>query len=93
MSQQLSDAQMDPWSTGTPAYRAALIIGMAGSLTGIILIVVSGMQNSSALQTAGLVVLGVGMVSHLVGIGLRKRQAAQIIRARGKADDAERNTK
>ncbi|GAB3850712.1 hypothetical protein [Nesterenkonia populi] len=92
MSQQLSNAQMDPWSTGTPAYRAALVIGMAGSLIGIILIVVSGIQNSSALQTAGLVVLGVGMVSHLVGIGLRKGQAARIIRKRGAADDAERSS-
>ncbi|WP_258933919.1 hypothetical protein [Nesterenkonia pannonica] len=92
MSQQLSNAQMDPWSTGTTAYRAALIIGMAKSLIGIILIVASGMTDTPALQSVGLVTLGIGMVSHLVGIGLRKRQAAHMIRARGAEEDAERNS-
>lgn len=79
-------SQMDPWSTGTPGYRAALLIGMGSTLVGIILVLAPAFVGSevtaSTLRTGGLVLLGIGLVSHVVGIGLRKRQAAQIIRDR-----------
>lgn len=79
-------SQMDPWSTGTPGYRAALLTGMGGTLLGILVVIaaafVGSAETASTLRTLGLVLLGVGAVSHVVGIGLRKRQAAQIIRER-----------
>ena len=79
-------SQMDPWSTGTAGYRAALLIGMGSTLVGIIVVLAAAFVGSevtaSTLRTGGLVLLGIGLVSHVVGIGLRKRQAAQIIRDR-----------
>ncbi|MGO1523755.1 MAG: hypothetical protein ACTHV8_08700 [Nesterenkonia sp.] len=79
-------SQMDPWSTGTPGYRAALLTGMGSTLLGIFVVIaaafVGSADTASTLRTLGLVLLGIGAVSHVVGIGLRKRQAAQIIRER-----------
>lgn len=81
-------SQMDPWSTGTPAYRAALLIGMGSTFLGILTAIASVFVDSDSaagtMRTVGLVLLGVGLLSHVVGIGLRKRQAAQIIRDRRK---------
>lgn len=77
-------SQMDPWSTGTTGYRAALLTGMGGTLLGIFVVIAAAFLGSedtaSTLRVLGLVLLGIGAVSHVVGIGLRKRQAAQIIR-------------
>ncbi|GAA4840532.1 hypothetical protein [Garicola koreensis] len=79
-------SQMDPWSTGTPGYRTALLTGMGSTLLGILVVIaaafVGSAETASTLGTLGLVLLGIGAVSHVVGIGLRKRQAAQIIRER-----------
>lgn len=79
-------SQMDPWSTGTHGYRAALLTGMGSTLLGILVVIaaafVGSAETASTLRTLGLVLLGIGTVSHVVGIGLRKRQAAQIIRER-----------
>jgi len=79
-------SQIDPWSTGTTGYRAALLTGMGATLLGIVVVIaaafVSSAETASTLRTLGLVVLGIGAASHVVGIGLRKRQATQIIRER-----------
>lgn len=78
--------QMDPWRTGTPGYRAALVTGMASTFLGILAViaaaVVAAESTAAVLRTTGLVLIGIGLLSHLVGIGLRRRQAAQIIRNR-----------
>lgn len=78
--------QMDPWRTGTPAYRVALVTGMGGTFLGIMVLIVAALVGSEStaatLRTTGLVLIGIGLFSHLVGIGLRRRQAAHIIRDR-----------
>lgn len=83
--------QMDPWSTGTPAYRVALILGMGSTGLGILLVIagsfITAEDTAATVRTVALVVLGVGLLSHVIGIGLRKRQAAQIIRARKKTEE------
>lgn len=80
--------QMDPWSTGTPAYRAALLSGIGGTFIGILVVIAAALvdaeSTASTLRATGLVLIGLGLLSHLIGIGLRRRQAAQIIRNRRK---------
>lgn len=80
--------QMDPWSTGTPAYRAALLSGIGGTFIGILVVIAAALvdaeSTASTLRATGLVLIGSGLLSHLIGIGLRRRQAAQIIRNRRK---------
>lgn len=79
-------SQMDPWSTGTPGYRAALLTGMGSTFIGILVVIAAAMTGAEAtastLRATGLVLIGIGLISHVVGIGLRRRQAAQIIRNR-----------
>lgn len=80
--------QMDPWSTGTPAYRVALLSGIGGTFIGILVVIAAALvdaeSTASTLRATGLVLIGSGLLSHLIGIGLRRRQAAQIIRNRRK---------
>lgn len=78
--------QMDPWRTGTPGYRVALLTGMGGTFLGIMVLIIAAVVGSESvaatLRTTGLVLIGIGLFSHLAGIGLRRRQAAHIIRDR-----------
>jgi uncharacterized membrane protein HdeD (DUF308 family) len=78
----MTDKPFDPWTSGTPAYRAALIAGMACSLFGILTLVFAAVTDSTLFRTVGIVLIGVGILSHVTGIGLRKRQALHIIRER-----------
>lgn len=82
----MTHAPFDPWSSGTPAYRAALITGMVATFLGILGVVTAAFTESGGLRTLGLVLIGVGIISHLVGIGLRRRQAARILRSQKKAE-------
>ncbi|WP_150461810.1 hypothetical protein [Nesterenkonia ebinurensis] len=79
MNQQPS---FDPWTSGTRAYRAALILGMAVTFLGIIAVIAASLTDSTVLRNTGLGLIGAGILSHLTGIGLRRRQAAQILRDR-----------
>ena len=74
--------QMDPWSTGTPAYRACLLGGMIFTFFGVITLLTAVFTEGATLRTVGFVLTGLGLLAHVVGIGLRKRQASQIIRSR-----------
>lgn len=78
----MTDKPFDPWTSGTPAYRAALITGMACSFLGILILILSVVADSGAARTSGLVLIGAGILSHVIGIGLRKRQAVHTIRER-----------
>lgn len=79
-------SQIDPWSTGTPAYRACLLAGIGLTFLGILAVIgaalLEGESLTPGLRTAALILIGGGLVSHVIGILLRKRQAGQIIRDR-----------
>lgn len=78
----MTHAPFDPWNSGTGAYRAALVTGMAATFLGILAVIAAAFTDSAPVRTAGLVLIGVGILSHLVGIGLRRRQAVRILRSR-----------
>lgn len=80
----------DPWNNGTPAYRRMLLLGMFSTFLGVMLVVLAavavGPDLEPTLRGAGLGLIGLGILSHLIAILLRKRQAHQIIR--GRADQS-----
>ncbi|MCH8560574.1 hypothetical protein LTH96_09185 [Nesterenkonia sp. LB17] len=86
----MSTQSFDPWTSGTRAYRVTLVLGMASTAVGVILVVLATLldaaETTDALRSTGLVFLGVGILSHLIAIGLRRRQAAQILSRRAKED-------
>lgn len=78
----MTEKPFDPWNSGTPAYRAALIAGMACSFLGILTLIFAAVADSGLARTTGIVLIAAGIISHVTGIGLRKRQAVHIIRER-----------
>ncbi|KUG60587.1 hypothetical protein [Nesterenkonia jeotgali] len=87
----MSTQPFDPWNSGTRAYRVTLVVGMACTAVGVILVILAAMLDSAeattALRSIGLVLLGAGILSHLISIGLRRRQAVQILSRRASKDD------
>lgn len=77
---------LDPWSNGTPAYRRTLMLGMVSTFLGVVLVVLAAVAVGPGLEPTlrgiGLGLIGLGIVSHLISILLRKRQAKQIIQAK-----------
>lgn len=77
---------MDPWTNGTPAYRRTLMLGMIATFLGVVVVVLAavavGPDLEPTVRGAGLGLIGLGILSHLTAILLRKRQAKQIIEAR-----------
>ncbi|PRZ18385.1 hypothetical protein [Nesterenkonia sandarakina] len=86
----MNTQSFDPWSSGTRAYRVTLVLGMASTAVGVTLVVLAMLRDSGetagALSSTGLVFLGVGILSHLISIGLRRRQAVQFLSRRAKDD-------
>ncbi|WP_120005876.1 hypothetical protein [Nesterenkonia muleiensis] len=78
----MTHAPFDPWNSGTPAYRAALVTGMVSTFVGILAVIAAAFMDSGPVRIVGIVLIGAGVLSHLVGIGLRRRQAVRILRER-----------
>lgn len=82
----MSTPTLDPWSNGTPAYRRTLLLGIFSTFLGVVLVVLAavavGPDLEPTLRGVGLALIGLGIISHLISILLRKRQAKQIIQAR-----------
>ncbi|GAA1452637.1 hypothetical protein ACFP47_04180 [Nesterenkonia lacusekhoensis] len=76
--------RFDPWTNGTPAYRRTLVTGMVCTFGGVVLLVIAALSGGSAggtVRTFGLLLVGAGILSHLISILLRRRQAKEIIQA------------
>ena len=76
--------RFDPWTNGTPAYRRTLVTGMVCTFGGVVLLVIAAVSGGSAegtVRTFGLLLVGAGILSHLISILLRRRQAKEIIQA------------
>lgn len=85
--------RFDPWTGGTPAYRRTLVTGMACTFGGVLLLVLAALSASGTedvLRTFGLVLVGAGVLSHLISILLRRRQAKEIIQAQRDRQQAQR---
>ena len=86
----MNTQSFDPWSSGTRAYRVTLVLGMASTAVGVILVVLASLvdaaETTTTLRNMGLVFLAVGILSHLISIGLRRRQAVQLLSRRAKDD-------
>lgn len=84
--------RFDPWTNGTPAYRRTLVTGMACTFGGVVLLVIAAVSGGSAegmVRTFGLLLVGAGILSHLISILLRRRQAKEIIQARRDREQAQ----
>ncbi|GAA1149016.1 hypothetical protein [Nesterenkonia lutea] len=87
----MSTQSFNPWTSGTRAYRVTLVTGMAATGTGVILVILAAVldlqEGADSLRRFGMVCLGAGILSHLIAIGLRRRQAVQILSRRASEED------
>jgi len=70
----------DFWETAPPAYKYAVFGGMGLTAIGIIIIVVGAVSSTPALTFVGLPFVGVGLVAHMVSLGLRARAVRKSLR-------------
>lgn len=70
----------DFWETAPPLYKKVVLSGMVFLGVGIILNIVANLSNLVWLLYASLVVIGVGLVAHLSGIGIRAREMRRRLR-------------
>ncbi|MBE1515388.1 hypothetical protein [Nesterenkonia halotolerans] len=87
----MSTQSFDPWSSGTRAYRVTLVTGMAATGIGVVLVILAAVMEpadgAGSLRSFGLFCLAAGILSHLIAIGLRRRQAAQVLSRRASEED------
>lgn len=83
--------QFDPWTNGTPGYRRALVTGMVGTFLGVLALLVAvfttGTGAQEILQRTGLVLVGIGVLSHLFSLLLRRRQAKRLLQERARTEE------
>jgi hypothetical protein len=65
----------DYWEASSPLYRKTVFTGMAFLGIGIVLSIVGNFGHIMWLTYASIAVIGIGLVAHLVGLGIRVRDA------------------
>ncbi|WP_077490591.1 hypothetical protein [Sinomonas mesophila] len=65
----------DFWETASPLYRKVVLSGMAFLGVGIALTIAANLGRVTWLLYASMAIIGIGLVTHLVGIGIRVRDA------------------
>lgn len=65
----------DFWETASPLYKKVVLSGMAFLAVGIVLSVVANLGHIMWLIYASMAIIGVGLVTHLAGLGIRVRDA------------------
>lgn len=71
----MSTPPLDPWTHGSTAYRATLLLGMGLTFVAVIMLVLTAVVADGPVPGAVFAVLGAGLLLHLISIGLRMRDA------------------
>ena len=74
----------DIWEAASPLYKRVVLSGMTLLGVGIILSVSANLGRITWLLYASLVIIGLGLVTHLVGIGIRVRDTRRRLQDRGR---------
>jgi hypothetical protein len=81
------------WENASPLYKRVVFSGMAFLGVGIILSIPANLAHITWLLFASMAIIGLGLVTHLVGLGVRTRDARRRVRAQhgpdGSAQKAE----
>ncbi|MDQ4501761.1 hypothetical protein [Sinomonas sp. ASV322] len=69
------------WENASPLYKGFVLSGMAFLAVGLILNITANLAHIPWLLYASMAIIGVGLVAHLVGLGIRSRDARRRLRA------------
>lgn len=70
----------DFWETAPPAYKYAVFGGMGLTALGIIIIVIGAVTSTPQLTFVGLPFIGVGLIAHMVSLGVRSRAVRKALK-------------
>ncbi|MDQ0258845.1 DUF3188 domain-containing protein [Sinomonas atrocyanea] len=70
----------DYWETASPLYKKVVFSGMAFLGIGIVLSIVANLGHVTWLLYPSIAVIGVGLVIHMVGLGIRVRETKRRLR-------------
>lgn len=71
----------DFWENASILYKRVVFSGMALLGVGIILSIVANLAHVTWLLWASMAIIGLGLVTHLVGLGIRTRDTRRRLRA------------
>lgn len=71
----------DFWENASPLYKRVVLLGMALLGVGLILNITANLAHIMWLLYGSMAVIGLGLVTHLVGLGVRTRDARRRLRA------------
>ncbi|RAN77608.1 hypothetical protein B5P43_19335 [Bacillus sp. SRB_336] len=74
----------DFWETAPPAYKYAVFGGMGLTALGIIIIIIGAVTSTPYLTFVGLPFIGVGLIAHMVSLGVRSRAVRKALKAADK---------
>ena len=64
----------DYWETASPLYKKVVFSGMAFLGVGIVLSIVANLGHVTWLLWHSIAVIGVGIIVHMIGLGIRVRE-------------------
>lgn len=70
----------DFWETAPPAYKYAVFGGMGLTALGIIIIIIGAVTSTPQLTFVGLPFIGVGLIAHMVSLGVRSRAVRKALK-------------
>lgn len=68
----------DFWENASPLYKRVVLSGMALLGVGLILNISANLGHVAWLLYASLAIIGLGLVTHLVGVGIRARDTRRL---------------
>ncbi|WP_207343262.1 DUF3188 domain-containing protein [Arthrobacter sp. E3] len=71
----------DFWETAPPAYKYVVFAGMGLTFIGIVIIVLGAVTATPAMTFIGLPLIGVGLLAHMISLGLRGRNIRKELKA------------
>ncbi|ALO65952.1 DUF3188 domain-containing protein [Arthrobacter alpinus] len=78
----------DFWETAPPAYKYTVFAGMGLTFIGIIIIVIGAVTTTPSMTFIALPIIGVGLLAHMVSMGLRGRNIRKELKAAEKREAA-----
>ncbi|MDR8019768.1 hypothetical protein [Nesterenkonia aerolata] len=78
----MSTPPLDPWSRGSTAYRVTVLLAFGLTFLGVIMVVIHLAGGGSSVPAVPIAVLGAGLLLHLIGTGIRMRDAKRNLQNR-----------
>lgn len=78
----------DFWETAPPAYKYVVFGGMGLTFIGIVIMIIGAITATPTMTFVALAFIGVGLLTHMVSLGLRGHNVRKELKAAEKREKA-----